>query len=314
MAISSTARLRSCLCTQAQLESELFQGWARRMGEPPGRLHRKIWEWCYIAQGLFERNLLQPGRRGLGFAVGQEPLAALLAACGCQITATDLDLERAAEAGWVKTRQHARNLAMLNERGLCAPADFAARVGFRPVDMNRIPADLQGYDFAWSACSLEHLGSLALGEQFVYNTLACLKPGGVSIHTTEFTVSSNTRTVDYHSTVLFRRRDMERMAETLTACGQSIEPFVFDTGDLPGDLVVDLPPYRQDRHLKLLLREKYVCTSVGFIITKTSDAIPQAPRAVTPPTLRRLWRPVGQWLRGKLRRLRYGAAGHRRAA
>ncbi len=273
---STTAKLRSCLCTQAQLESAAFRTWAARMGEPPNRMHRKVWEWCYIAQGLFERNMLQPGRRGLGFAVGQEPLAALFAGLGCQVTATDLDFERAARAGWVDTHQHARALSMLNERGLCEPAEFGRRADFRVVDMNDIPADLRGYDFTWSACSLEHLGSLAQGEQFIYNSLACLKPGGVSIHTTEFTASSNTLTVDHRGTVLFRRRDMERIAETLAACGQTIESFVFDTGDLPLDRLADVPPYTSDVMLKLLLETHHVCTSVGFIITKTSDVIPGA--------------------------------------
>jgi len=305
---SSTSQLQSCLCTQAQLESDTFQAWAKRMGEQPGRLHRKIWEWCYIVQGLHERGLLQPGRRGLGFAVGLEPLAAFMASYGCEITATDLELDRAAEAGWVKTQQHARNLAMLNERQLCDPRDFARRVSFRHVDMNQIPDDLKGYDFTWSACSLEHIGSLALGEQFVYNSLACLKPNGVAIHTTEFNVSSNTHTVDYRSTVLFRRQDMERMAKSLTDRGQTIEPFAFNTGDLPVDQLVDVPPFRNDRHLKLLLRKKYVCTSVGFIITKTSDVIPQAPRFVTPRTLRAHLQPISRWLRGRLRWLRNGTS------
>ncbi len=290
---TSSNRLISCLCTQAQLESEPFQAWAKRMGEQPGRIHRKIWEWCYISQGLHERGMLEPGRRGLGFAVGEEPLPSLFASYGCDITATDLDLKRAADAGWVDTQQHAKNLEMLNERNLCDPHDFNRRVSFRYVDMNQIPQDLNGFDFTWSACALEHLGSLALGEQFVYNSLACLKPGGVAIHTTEFTVSSNTHTVDYLPLVLFRRCDMERLAETLTACGQCIEPFVFDTGDLPFDLRVDVPPYNKDRHLKLLLEKKYVCTSVGFIITKTTDEIPQA-RGLMPFWLLAMYRIISE--------------------
>jgi hypothetical protein len=34
--------------------------------------------------------MLQPGRTGLGFAVGAEKLPALFASRGCRITATDL--------------------------------------------------------------------------------------------------------------------------------------------------------------------------------------------------------------------------------
>jgi hypothetical protein len=65
----------------------MFRTWAEkvrpawdpeRSGKPVPS-HRKLWEWCYIAQVLWERGLLQPGRPGLGFGVGHEPLAALFA-------------------------------------------------------------------------------------------------------------------------------------------------------------------------------------------------------------------------------------------
>ncbi|MBA2671024.1 MAG: hypothetical protein H0U67_11690, partial [Gemmatimonadetes bacterium] len=48
--------LTSSLCKQEQLESETFRRWAARMGEEP-RMHRKQWEFCYIAQAVFERGL-----------------------------------------------------------------------------------------------------------------------------------------------------------------------------------------------------------------------------------------------------------------
>ena len=246
--------LGSCLCTQDKLESPIFQQWARRLGEPEEQLHRKIWEWCYISQALQERQLLEPGRRGVGFAVGEEPLSDLFASLGCEITATDLDTKAAADAGWVNSGQHASHLGMLNTRNLCDPVGFQDRVSFRHVDMNDIPDDLSGsYDFVWSSCSLEHLGSISLGEQFVYNSMACLKPGGVAVHTTEYNVTSNTETTDHRSTVIFRRCDMERIAQQLSECGHSVEPISFDTGRLPADEIIDVPPYKFDPHLKLLL-------------------------------------------------------------
>ena len=292
-------KLGSCLCTQQQLESPLFQSWAERIGEA-GRLNRKVWEWCYIAQALQERGMLRPGRRGLGFAVGQEPLVSLFADAGCEITATDLDTERAADAGWVHTNQHSRNLETLNQRGLCVPEEFRQRVTFRHVDMNRIPQDLEGgYDFLWSSCSMEHLGSLALGEQFVYNAMACLKPGGIAVHTTEFNIGSSTRTVDYRVIVLYRRCDMERIVQRLAECGHASEPFSFDVGDLPADRIVDVPPASQDGCLKLLI-SSHVCTSVGMILRRTGDGIPRAPKHVTPKTLRDRYRPVRQWVKNRI--------------
>ena len=158
--------LPSCLCTDARLQSESFREWAHkfqpswdpeRTGEPVQR-HRKLWEWFYITQVLWERGLLQPGRRGLGFAVGNEPLVALFASFGCQIVATDLHEKKAQRLGWVDTNQHANSLEVLNQFGVCEPASFRQLVSFRPVDMNAIPDDLRDFDFTWSACSFEHVG------------------------------------------------------------------------------------------------------------------------------------------------------------
>jgi hypothetical protein len=160
--------------------------------------------------------------------------------------------------------------------------------------MNRIPAHLRGFDFVWSACSLEHLGSIARGEQFVYNALACLEPGGIAVHTTEFNVGSNDATVDYRNTVLFRRRDIERIAASLEAAGHRVAPLDLTTGDLPLDQIVDVPPYRWDPHLKVEIK-RYVCTSVGFIVEKVTDEVPQAPRHATPPSMVDRLRP---WVRG----------------
>src|SRR5262245_15460556 len=122
--------LRSCCCTQAHMESETFAHWMRALvpwsgWTPQGpRMHRKVWEFCFVAQSLHERGLLRPGSRGLGFAVGQEPLPALFAGMGCTIVATDQAEAEAARTGWVHTNQHAAGLACLERPTLCSRADF----------------------------------------------------------------------------------------------------------------------------------------------------------------------------------------------
>ncbi len=175
---SSSDKLRSCRCTQAQLQSPVFQAWVTRMGEQSMRMHRKLWEYCFIAQALYERGMLVPGSRGLGFGVGQEPLTALFASLGCEIVATDLATEEAYEHRWVETSQHADSLEALNSRGICSPEIFPERVSFRFVDMRKLPDDFGTFDFVWSSCSLEHLGTMALGEEFIFQSLKYLKPGG----------------------------------------------------------------------------------------------------------------------------------------
>jgi len=258
--------LRSCVCSQAMLESDEFQRWVERMKGRRGWMHRKLWEWCYIAQVLSERDLLRSGRRGLGFAVGQEPLSALFASCGCDVVATDLATEKVNKEVWIDTNQHAAELKELNEAQICPDDIFGQRVSFRFVDMNQIDDDLEGFDFLWSSCSFEHLGTLELGKQFIYNTMRCLKPGGIAVHTTEYNLSSNIETVEKGQDVIYRRRDLEEIAEHLRAGGNSIDlDFTLGTG--PFDLHVDVSPYKQEAHLRLELWG-YTCTSYGLIIQK----------------------------------------------
>ncbi|WP_243638646.1 class I SAM-dependent methyltransferase [Lucifera butyrica] len=231
-------------------------------------MHRKIWEWCFICQALYERGMLENGRKGLGFAVGREPLAALFASLGCTVVATDLDLESAQKPGanWVATGEHAAGMEALNELGLCDEESFRRNVSFRAVNMNCIPGDLEGFDFCWSSCAFEHLGSIENGKQFIYNMVKCLKPGGFAVHTTEYNVSSNEATMDYLPSVLFRKCDFEEMTENLRRRGCSID-IDFTLGDGEADRFVDSPPYKHNPHLKFLFNG-YVSTSMSLIIQK----------------------------------------------
>ncbi len=101
---------RSQACTQAQMDEPAYLYWCAAIGEVP-RYHRKQWEFCYILQALVRCGKLAPDMRGLGFGVGEEPLAALMAQRGVRVLATDLDHAAAAELGWVATDQHAARSA-----------------------------------------------------------------------------------------------------------------------------------------------------------------------------------------------------------
>ncbi len=271
--------LQSCLCTYERLTSERFIAWAeliRRawdLGPSPGGpvyLHRKLWEWVFILEALDERGLLSPGRRGLGFGVGQDPIASVLASRGVSVVATDVDLEHAADAGWTTTGQHASSLAELNQHGLCEEATFRRLVEYRTVDMNHIPSDLRDFDFTWSACAFEHLGSLEHGIQFVLRQMDCLKKGGFAVHTTEFNLSSNRETIESSQLVLYRRRDIERLVSELTADNHIVE-VDYSAGRTPADLHVDAPPF-SETHLKVCV-SGFATTSLGLIVEKNPWAI-----------------------------------------
>ena len=253
----------SQLATGGQIASPTYEAWRKALALPPIR-HRKYWEYAWIVQALEESQMLRPGRRGVGFGVGSEPLAALMAKRGCTLVATDAPSGQV--PSWVTSGQHAADLEAVNPGGLCPPAVFRASVRFRQADVNDIPGDLRGFDFCWSACALEHLGSLEMGLRFIERSLDCLRPGGIAVHTTEFNLSSAERTIESGSTVLYRQRDVEALVQRLRAQGHRID-LNLHPGGHPLDRYVDLPPYRLDPHVKLLCG-RYVSTSIGLLIRR----------------------------------------------
>jgi FkbM family methyltransferase len=261
----SLARPVSQACTQSQFHEADYAAWCAAIGEAP-RLHRKQWEYCYILQALNQAGLLEVGARGLGFGVGREPLSAYFASRGCSVVATDRPLELSIASGWIETHQYAGQLAALNDRGLCPTETFAELVEFRSLDMNAIPEDLRDFDFCWSACALEHLGDLDRGLAFVEQSLDTLRPGGVAVHTTELNCSSDFWTQRDGATVLFRKRDIRRLAARLRSLGHQII-LNFDMGAGIADRHIDHPPFADAPHVKLQLG-RYVTTSFGMIIRR----------------------------------------------
>src|SRR4051812_46464154 len=197
--------------TQSDMESEWLAYWCGRLHAEP-MYHRKLWELCYVMQALWERGLLAEHKSGLGFGCGQEPLPSLMAAHGVQVTVTDLPPDQAAGRGWIETGQHTSELAKLHYPDIVPKDRFDSFVDLKYVDMNRIPESLGGqYDFCWSVCAYEHLGSIANGLKFVRDSMKVLKPGGVAIHTTEFNFHNDERTVDNSPTVLFQRKHFRQL-------------------------------------------------------------------------------------------------------
>jgi hypothetical protein len=263
---ATLAEPTSQMCTAGQMGEPDYFRWCHRLGLTPA-LHRKQWEHVFICRALEYHGALRPGSRGIGFGVGTEPMPSLFAAEGCHIMATDLPCDDERAQVWNHTGQLGADLRRLHVSSLCDEDSFYRRVSFRSVDMNRIPPDLSSFDFAWSSCALEHLGSIKAGATFFENSLDCLKPGGLAVHTTEFNLSSNTDTLDHHATVIFRRRDIEALARRLISKGHEVFPITFDCGETGPDRVIDMPPYCADSHLRLALL-RWVATSFGMVVRK----------------------------------------------
>ncbi len=260
--------LRTQLVTQNQIKSEVYQNWLLEMCEED-RNHRKQWEYVYILQAIKENNLMRQGCKGLGFGVGNEPIAAVLAKHGCQLLATEINIEEKNDKGWVRGRNSKQQLKALNDKGICEAEKFSKLVKFKDVDMNAVPIELRDYDFAWSCCALEHLGSLRHGEDFIFNSLDCIKPGGLAIHTTEFTSAKNS-TIESGFSVFYRKKDVINLAERVLSAGHEIS-LNLTRGRRKFDWYFDIPPYRDINHIKLLITKNWkflLTTSIGIIIRK----------------------------------------------
>lgn len=285
---STKPMLKSSVCKQTQLESEEFQKickelkvkkWFDDFSEinqckiPRNILHRKSWEYAYITIALKERGMLQTNKRGLGFAVGTEPLPAYFGSKGCNIVATDLGPNEEGSESWVATGQNASgNKSILNRNKLCSDKVFKNKVTYQNLDMNNIPEYIREFDFCWSSCAIEHVGSLEKSKLFLKNMLNTLKPGGIAVHTTEYNLSSNEDTIEDGESVIYRAKDIVEIAEWLKKQGHEI---VLDLslGDKLGDLFTDQPPYyhiNPNYHLRLNIGG-YDSTSIGLIILKSKN-------------------------------------------
>ena len=139
----------------------------------------------------------------------------------------------------------ASSRAALFRPGLLDAEAFDRLVFFRAVDMRRIPPDLMdgSFDFVWSACAMEHLGSLERGARFALDAMRCLRPGGVAVHTTEFNLDQSGGTLRRGETVLFQRRHLDALAGRLAEAGHEMLPLDDRPGEGALDGFVDMPPY-----------------------------------------------------------------------
>jgi len=272
--------LPSKLATQADIESRWFSHWMAELGLPI-HYNRKLWEFAYILQSMLEADLLRPGTRALGFGCGQEPIASYLASRGVEVVVSDLDSNDERAISWKGTTEHTSSLELAYKPDLVERTVFDRLVTHRSVDMTNIPQDLREFDVCWSACALEHLGTIRAGLDFVEHAMAVLRVGGLAVHTTEFNCLGP-ETIESGPTVYFRRDHLQALKERMDNFGCVMAECDFDLGEGPIDHTIDLPPYPIDvpdqaswigqgmQHLKLASNDLIV-TCFGFHIIKGID-------------------------------------------
>lgn len=263
-AVPTLAQPQSQLCTASQFNEPEYKRMCEALRVRP-TLHRKQWEFVYILRCLHASGSVRAGARGLVFGVGRERIPSYLALQGCQLLVTDLPPDED-QGNWAGRTQHAQSADQCFFDSIVDRDVFRDRVLFRPVNMMRIPSDLTDFDFCWSACCFEHLGSLDAGFDFVRHSLDCLVPGGIAVHTTEFNIGSPDVTLEDGSCVVYRERDIAQFVEELQSEGHRVSLNL-----CPGNDVVDtyVDAHRDsDIHLRLYVAHKILATSIGLYIQK----------------------------------------------
>lgn len=257
-------------CSAADMKHQRYVEFCKAVGIEPV-FHRKPWEWAFVAHHLLRLGAVANGKHGLVFGVGTEPLPSYFASLGTQIVATDAPPEVGELQGWRATDQFADSAERLWRGSVIDRETFLRHVSYETCDMSDISDHLTGFDFCWSSCCFEHLGSLEAGADFVVNSVErTLKPGGIAVHTTEFNLTSNDETVADGPTVIYRRRDIETLIRRLRARGHEVDDLRVAPDKDPLDFYVDTPPYKHAPHLKLRLWT-YSATSVGLVIRRGSN-------------------------------------------
>lgn len=261
--------LTSKLCTAADLESSWASYWLKRL-QIDFAYHRKSWELCFVLQSLYENLNVFEGKKGLGFACGTEKIPSCLASLGAIVTATDAPHDAPNVESWKRTGQHSSSGEQLFYPEIVPRNRFDEQVRFEFLDMNHIPSHYDSkFDFCWSVCAAEHLGSIDHGIRFIEKSLGVLVPGGIAVHTIEFNLEEG-ETIDNWTTVLFQRKHVDELGRRIARAGGVLFSPDYSEGDDFRDRYTDTPPY--DRipntvHLKLDI-DGFRCTCMGLILKK----------------------------------------------
>lgn len=200
--------------------------------------HRKKWEFAYVADAVLQRKTALETLSAIGFGVGSEPIPAWLVRRGIKVIATDLPSEE-----WAASGQNSDSLTQLYRPSIIPNDVLSTRCEFLPLDMNSIPSHLHGiFDISWSCGSLEHIGGIEKGKQFILNQMKCLRPGGIAIHTTEFNLTSDYYTIHQSNLCAFRGLDFSDIERRLRAQGDKLIGLDLSKPDLVPTLDGDLHP------------------------------------------------------------------------
>lgn len=211
------------VATTEQLQEAVAGGWLSQL-RPQGTSGPEHWRKIYTLQALRRYGMLEKGAVGLGFERSATGMPAALAALGTRVVAAFPILPGAQP----KPAKLKNDLA---GRAPCGKAAFDENVSARVVSWRRLPDDLVNFDFLWSARANEALYSVAAAAKFVEDAMACLRPGGLAVHTFSYDLAPSGRKIPSIERVMLQQGDIERIALLLVSRGHEVAQFKIDASN-----------------------------------------------------------------------------------
>ncbi|MEM7147549.1 MAG: hypothetical protein AAF591_20705, partial [Verrucomicrobiota bacterium] len=251
------------IVTQSQIDSEEYQSWCERLGEPP-RYHRRQWEYVFSLKALERRSLVGPDSKIVSFGDSSRQVVSVLSAAGCYV---DEEWEQQTEPATIDLAWDV--LSHISRPNKESNIENSAR---EKPQFEIIPRNYQNenYSALLAISSLPRLGDHKLLESFIDQALNCVAPGGVVLATGDLSLSSPNRGYFGRGKLILSAKDLHNLEIYCTSLGHQME-LRLGQGNGPVDEYCDTAPFQSDHHLKLF-SSGHIVTSVGIAVQKRQDA------------------------------------------
>lgn len=193
------------------------------------RFHRKQWEFALIFLALREAGKLAPGKLGLSMGGGRELIAYALAPHVQHLTITDL---YETNTSWTCARTDDPDAFIKNNKPF--PVDDAKLNAVR-MDMRDLQFPDGTFDFCYSTCAVEHIGTREDFLKHLNEVARVLKDDGIYVFTTEVSFDDTT-VADEHNYIFSLSFLYELFAESNLVAEE-----IFDARIAPHKINYPLP-------------------------------------------------------------------------
>lgn len=262
----------SKVCDAADWFDEEIQNVILNELREPVRLHRKQWEFAMIFLALQKLGLLSDDKTGLSVGGGNERVLYSVARNVKKLFVTDLYSD---ETVWDCARTG-------------DPDDFIkahkpfevddSKIKALRMDMRNLDFEDNTFDFCYSSCAIEHIGTCEDFIQHFNEVNRCLKEGGYYVFTTEFHFGNET--IENPNNYIFSPEYLEKMIleSDLSLVGEPDATLTPNRINFPYPVNIKSFAREEENNLTaklidnfphiILLKGRYPFTSILFITQK----------------------------------------------